>query len=171
MARRCKADEFERLVTEARQSVADFNVTTDIIVGFPGETNDEWRQSMEFIEHIGFGHLHIFPFSPRAGTLAAMMPNPVDAETIRARSRELHELGERMKKATLEQYLGRTFPVLIEGGRQDEAGQKRWHGYSPNYLRMTLEDDGGEELENQIVPVRAVSLSPTNDGLVGMTDS
>ncbi len=171
MARRCKSDEFERLVTEARQSVADFNVTTDIIVGFPGESDDEWQQSLAFIERIGFGHLHIFPFSPRAGTLAAMMPNPVDAETIRARSRELHALGERMKRDTLEQYLGRTFPVLIEGGRDDEENGKQWHGYSPNYLRITLENDGGQELENRIVSVRTVSLSPSNDGLVGVIDS
>ena len=171
MARRCKSDEFERLVTEARQNVPDFNVTTDVIVGFPGETDDEWQQSLAFIERIGFGHLHIFPFSPRAGTLAAMMPNPVAAETVRARSRELHALGEQMKKETLEQYVGRTFPVLIEGGRNDGENGKQWHGYSPNYLRITLESDGGEELENRIVPIRTVSLSPTNNGLVGVIDS
>jgi threonylcarbamoyladenosine tRNA methylthiotransferase MtaB len=169
MARRCKSDEFEQLITEARRSVADFNVTTDVIVGFPGETEAEWQQTLEFVQRIGFGHLHIFPFSPRAGTLAAMMPNPVDAETIRARSRELHELGERMKKATLERHLERTFPVLIEGSRSTEENGKQWHGYSPNYLRITLADSG-EDLENRIVPLRAVSLSPTNDGLVGVID-
>ena len=70
MGRRCKTKDFEHLVTEARAGIADFNVTTDIIVGFPGEGREEWRDSLRFIEKIGFSHLHIFPYSPRAGTKA-----------------------------------------------------------------------------------------------------
>ncbi len=79
MARRCKSSEFELLSLQGRAAVPDLNITTDIIVGFPGETEQEWRETLEHVERIGFGHLHIFPFSPRSGTKAARMPDPVDS--------------------------------------------------------------------------------------------
>ncbi|HEB95947.1 MAG TPA: tRNA (N(6)-L-threonylcarbamoyladenosine(37)-C(2))-methylthiotransferase MtaB, partial [Sedimenticola thiotaurini] len=115
MARRCKAAEFERLVERARRAVPDFNLTTDIIVGFPGETPEEWRQTLELVGRIGFGHLHIFAYSPRPGTRAATMPDPVPRQVIRERSEQLHALGRRLKRETLSRYPGRRFPVLIEG--------------------------------------------------------
>ena len=89
MARRVKSSEFETLVQQAREQVPDFNITTDIIVGFPGETEEEWQQTMAFVEHIGFGHLHIFAYSPRPGTRAVTLPNPVSRDVIRDRSQEL----------------------------------------------------------------------------------
>ncbi|MEW8311451.1 MAG: tRNA (N(6)-L-threonylcarbamoyladenosine(37)-C(2))-methylthiotransferase MtaB, partial [Candidatus Thiodiazotropha taylori] len=106
MARRCRSDEYRSLITQARQSVEDFNVTTDIIVGFPGESEAEWQQTLDFVEEIGFGHLHIFAYSPRQGTKAAGLPDPVSRDIKRQRSEALHQLGERMKRQTLEAYLG-----------------------------------------------------------------
>jgi threonylcarbamoyladenosine tRNA methylthiotransferase MtaB len=162
MARRCKSGEFEGLVEAARREVPDFNVTTDIIVGFPGESDDQWRETLELVERIGFGHLHIFPFSPRQGTLAAEMDGALDPAVIKQRSRELHGLGERLKQTTLERYLQRTFPVLLEG----TAGETGiWYGYTPNYLRVAIEDNRREQLENRIVPVRTLALSPEKDAL------
>jgi threonylcarbamoyladenosine tRNA methylthiotransferase MtaB len=162
MARRCKRDEFVGLVETARQQVPDFNITTDIIVGFPGEGDDEWRETLELVERIGFGHLHIFPFSPREGTLAAEMDGTVDPAIVKLRSQELHRLGERLKRTNLERYLDRTFPVLLETV-SEESGT--WYGYTPNYLRVAVDSNGRKNMENKIIPVRTIALSPEGDAL------
>jgi threonylcarbamoyladenosine tRNA methylthiotransferase MtaB len=154
MARRCRSDEYRELIRRARAEVADFNVTTDIIVGFPGETEAEWQQTLDFVEEIGFGHLHIFAFSPRQGTKAAKLPNPVSREIKRQRSEALHELGETMKRSTLEHYVGRRLPVLIEGN-----GADGWAGYTPNFLRVVLAPTPGIALENRIVNIQLTGLS------------
>ncbi len=167
MARRCKATEFTALVEQARRQVDDFSVTTDIIVGFPGESIDEWRESIALVEQIGFAHLHIFGFSPRSGTLAANMPNQVAPDIIKQRSQELHRLGEQMKRATLERYLGRTFPILIEGNGEPGAGGTRvWGGYTPNFLRVETTVDADIDLHNRIIELRMTALTPDGDALV-----
>jgi threonylcarbamoyladenosine tRNA methylthiotransferase MtaB len=192
MARRCKGAEFLALVETARRTVPDLNVTTDILVGFPGEGEADWRQTLELVEAIGFGHLHIFGFSPRPGTRAAELPDPIDPEVIRARSRELHALGERIKGRVLAGYLGRRLPVLIEGRHGDQG----WAGYTPNFLRVILPEDGGEgrghptgpavagprsgtpvdwralqgprgALENRILELEMRALHPTGEALLG----
>ena len=97
MARRCKTEEFEAIVKQARAEIAHFNVTTDIIVGFPAETESEWQQSFDFIKKIGFGDMHIFSYSHRDGTTAASFPNPVTNEIKKQRSQQLHQLSKQMK--------------------------------------------------------------------------
>ena len=154
MARRCKKDEFSQLVTAARATIPNFNITTDVIVGFPGESEREWRESMEFIQEIGFGHLHIFAFSPRAGTLAAEMEQNTSREEMRQRSQELHELGALMKRDILQQNLGQTYEVLIEGVEEHpDDGSKIWGGYTPNFLRVAVPYSPGEALDNKIVNI------------------
>ncbi len=163
MSRRCRRADFTSLVKQARDRVPDLNLTTDIIVGFPGESPAEWAQTLAFVEEIGFGHLHIFTYSPRPGTKAAGLPDQVAAETKRARSRELHRLAQEMKRATLERYLGRMVPVLIED--QDRDG--RWSGYTPNFLRVTLAEATGPALGNQIRAVRLEALDTAGETLHG----
>ena len=163
MARRCKADEFERLVLEARHQVADFNLTTDIIVGFPGESDREWRQTLEYVERIGFGHLHIFAYSQRPGTRAATLPDPVDRELIRTRSEQLHTLGQRLKRETLARFVGRRFPVLIEGMQKDGG----WSGYTPNFLRVQVDGQAPVDLQNRICDVVIDGLSAEREQLIG----
>jgi threonylcarbamoyladenosine tRNA methylthiotransferase MtaB len=162
MARRCRTDEYQELVRRARTEVPDFNVTSDIIVGFPGESEAEWRETLDFVEQIGFGDLHIFAFSPRQGTKAAGLPDPISRDIKRQRSEVLHQLGERLKRTTLESYLGRTLPVLIES-RNDNG----WNGYTPNFLRVSLEASTGDMLENRIVEVTMKRLSEDGARLVG----
>ena len=155
MSRRCKTADFRQLIETARAEIKDFNVTTDIIVGFPGETEQEWRSSLDYIATIGFGHCHIFSYSPRAGTKAARLPDPVDKQTKRARSQALHTLAEKMQRATYSQYLGRRFTVLIEGeGQALSAGGKRYQAYTPNYLRVLIDAPESPSLCNQIVTVQ-----------------
>jgi threonylcarbamoyladenosine tRNA methylthiotransferase MtaB len=138
MARRCKTDEFARLVERARSAVPLFNVTTDLITGFPGETEQEWRQTMQFVERTGFGHMHIFPFSARAGTKAARLPDQVDALTKKARSREMHELAAVLKRRELQAHLGQRVAVLWEQQPGGDGGY--WSGYTPHYHKIISGD-------------------------------
>ena len=156
MARRCKTQDFANLVAAARKSIADFNVTTDIIVGFPGETDSEWQQGMEFIESIGFGHIHVFSFSPRAGTKAAGMNNPVAADVIKQRSAALHALANRMKQTHMASLNEREFAVLLEDKVEARPnGRYRYLGYTPNYSRVTVDLDDAEK-GNRIVTLKTM---------------
>ncbi len=153
MARRCKTAEFAKIVEQARAQIPHFNLTTDIIVGFPGETEEEWQESFDFIQSIGFGHIHIFSYSPREGTKAATLPNPVLNEVKRQRSQQLHELAHRMKQDFIAAQLGQEFPILWEGQREETpAGEFLRFGYTPNYLRVACVVAEADDLENKIQP-------------------
>ncbi len=150
MARRCKTDEYAQMLKRLRQ-IPNFNITTDIIVGFPNETNEEWQESFEFIKQCGFGHIHIFTYSPREGTKAATLPNPVSHEIKKQRSEQLHRLAEEMKQMFYQQNIGQTLDVLWEGQREElENGNVKIFGYTPNYLRVAREINKNESLENHI---------------------
>ena len=155
MARRCKTEEFAEIVNLARATIAHFNITTDIIVGFPGETQLEWQESFDYIQKLGFGHIHIFSYSPREGTAAASFPNPVSQELKKQRSKQLHELTENMKQAFITENIDTQFNVLWEGQSETmDNGKMRYFGYTPNYLRVACEVDAGTELENRILPAK-----------------
>lgn len=164
MARRCKTAEFAQLVAQARAAIPDFNVTTDIIVGFPGETEEEWRETVEFVERIGFGHVHIFTYSPRAGTKAAGLVNPVAEIIKKQRSQELHQLAERSQQAWLQQQAGKTVSVLWERSREQD-GRLIYTGYTPNYCKVITSPHDVRELENQITTVR-LSLGSQEEGVL-----
>lgn len=163
MARRCRRDEYRQLVEQARARVPDINITTDIIVGFPGETEAEWRETLEFVESIGFGDLHIFAYSPRQGTKAASLPGALNREVKRQRSQALHTLGEQMRRQTLRHHIGRTLPVLIESG--DAQG---WGGYTPNYLRVAATGPDGMDMQNRIAEVLITGIDETLPQLKGI---
>jgi threonylcarbamoyladenosine tRNA methylthiotransferase MtaB len=152
MARRCKTEEFSAIVSQLRAKIPHFNITTDIIVGFPGETEEEWQQSYNFIKQIGFGHIHIFTYSKREGTKAAGLPNQVSNEVKKQRSKELHELSEEMKQAFSASNVGNEFPVLWEGYSEALAnGKQRVFGYTPNYLRVGCVIDSDVSVENRTI--------------------
>ena len=169
MARRCKTNDYERLVREARTEMPDFNLTTDIIVGFPGENEDEWRKGLEFIEKIGFSHIHIFSYSPRPGTKAAGLAHQVPAQTKKRRSRQLHELASKMKSAVFRQHLGRTLPILWEGKtRSRDFEHTVYSGYTPNYLRVEATVPDGVTLSNSIQDARLESLSLDSKSILAL---
>jgi threonylcarbamoyladenosine tRNA methylthiotransferase MtaB len=160
MARRCKTDEFSAIVNRLRMQMPHFNITTDIIVGFPGETEQEWRDSFDFIERTGFGHIHIFTYSPREGTKAATLPDQLFNEIKKQRSQQLHELADSMKRQFFEANVGHSFPVLWEGYSEElDAGKKRVFGYTPNYLRVGCVINQDESLENQIIKARLTAVA------------
>ena len=151
MSRRCKTEDFRRLIDSARAHIPHFNVTTDVIVGFPGETDAEWQAGYEYIESIGFGHTHIFSYSPRAGTKAASLTGQVEPEVVRQRSRQLHELAERMKLEFEQQQTGRAFDVLLEEKvERVNNDQYQYSGYTPNYLRVMVTSNS-RNLNNTII--------------------
>ncbi|MCQ8104564.1 tRNA (N(6)-L-threonylcarbamoyladenosine(37)-C(2))-methylthiotransferase MtaB [Methylomonas sp. SURF-2] len=155
MARRCKTAEFAELVSKARAAIPHFNITTDIIVGFPGETEEEWRESVEYIQNLGFGHIHIFSYSPREGTKAAGLPDQVSREIKKQRSQQLHALAETMRQDFVADNLGCLAEVLWEGQTEGlDNGMTRYFGYTPNYLRVACNVPDGINLENRILPAR-----------------
>ncbi|MGZ8097381.1 MAG: tRNA (N(6)-L-threonylcarbamoyladenosine(37)-C(2))-methylthiotransferase MtaB [Methylosarcina sp.] len=160
MARRCKTGEFAEIVDRLRARIPHFNITTDIIVGFPGETEQEWRESVDFIKQTGFGHVHIFTYSRREGTKAASLPNQLSDSVKKQRSRELHQLAEEMKLNFLNENLGREFPVLWEGYSEPiTENQKLVFGYTPNYIRMGCVIDREESLANRIIKAELKTIS------------
>ena len=168
MARRCKTTEFAHLAARARQACPDINLTTDIIVGFPGETEKEWEDSLNFIRAQGFGHIHLFGYSSRIGTKAASMPDPVPAAVIKHRVQQLHRIAGEQKRANLKRFLGREFPVLWEEGRESQGGgDKLFPGYTPNYLRVETTAGRERDLCRQIATARMVSVADGGDCLIG----
>ena len=159
MARRCKTEEFAAIVSQLRAQIPHFNITTDIIVGFPGETEQEWQDSFDFIKQTGFGHIHIFTYSSREGTKAATLPNQVANEIKKQRSRQLHELANEMKHQFCRDNIGHAFPVLWEGYSEPlEGGKQRVFGYTPNYLRVGCVIGNEESVENRTIVARLTAV-------------
>lgn len=149
MARRCKTAEFTKLVEKARSSIPLFNITTDIIVGFPGETDMEWQQTVNFVEQIGFGDMHIFSYSRREGTKAAGLPGQVENHIKKARNREMHDLAAQQKSLELSKHVGQEYEVLWERRLADNSNV--WSGYTPHYHR--IQTPGKQQLDSKITAV------------------
>ncbi len=164
MSRRCKTEDFFDLVSQARQAVNGFNITTDIIVGFPGETEAEWESTLAFVEQVGFGHLHIFSYSPRPDTKAARLPDPVPNTIKQIRSRSMHALGDRMKRQFMQSQLNQVVDVLWEKPQVRENNMLHYYGYTPNYLRVeTLQPKSTESLENMLVKTRLIGINSQSE--------
>jgi len=167
MSRRCRSGEFLQLVESGRRRVPDLVVTTDIIVGFPGETGEEWQQTLDFADQAGFGHIHIFAFSPREGTKAATLPLPVERALKRERSEQLHLLAGQHRRKVMQRFVGREFEVLLEGRRETGPdGQPCWSGYTPNYLRVRVAANG-QDLSGCRVRVLLQGIAPDGNVLQG----
>jgi len=159
MARRGRRADYRALVARARQAVPGINITTDIITGFPGESEREWRQTLAFVEELAFGDLHVFPFSARVGTRAAALPDRLPVTLARERCRELLEIGRRLRLNRLQAKLGQTVEVLVEGGAADAD----LCGYSPDYHRVVIDGPAAEQLRGTVHPV---TLTAVADGVL-----
>ena len=146
MNRKYSCDEFFKVTEILREYFKDVNLTTDIIVGFPGETNEEFESTYEFLSKIKFYKMHIFKYSPREGTLAAKMTNQIDGNIKEERSQKLIELSNKNEREYNEKYIGKSVEVLFE-----EEKDGLWSGYTKNYVRVFVESD--ESLENKILKV------------------
>jgi len=158
MGRRCSSGLFLDLVQRARAAIPDLAVATDIIVGFPGENEDEFSQTVHLAEEVGFARIHVFPYSARPGTVAAAMPDRVCPDVAQSRVARLLELGRRCSRDFRAQYVGRAAEVLWESQRDG-----MWNGLTGNYIRV--ETQSAADLHNRITPVRLTGM--TEQGLQG----
>jgi len=164
MARRTSRREFSQLVADARRANPDVAVSTDVIVGFPGESDREFEESINFVEEMAFSRLHIFRYSPRTGTLAATMPDQVSGTVAQERSRRMHALGAELEQRFNSDLVGRTLDVLWETA-EDLGDALRWSGFTPNYVRTATMTPTDEDLSNRVTPTEIVEVAP--GGLVG----
>ena len=167
MARRCTQESFHQLVADARNIIPDLVITTDLIVGFPGESEADFVEGMAFVEEMRFAHAHIFPFSAREGTAAACFDKQVPTALKKERSQRMHALLEKTGRAERERFVGTTRPVLWEGDGQaltDQPG-RLWSGLTDNYLRIMAVAPEDVALQNQITSVHLNELN--NDTLFG----
>lgn len=164
MSRRCPTARFAGLVEAGRAQVPDLVVTTDLIVGFPGETDAEFAETLEFIDRMDFAHMHIFQYSPREGTKAARLPGAVALETKRSRSAQAHTVARTMKERVLRSKMGETRQVLWERAGRDG----RATGYTDNYLRVVWTSEAPAPGRGEVVPCRIEGLADLASGDVGL---
>jgi threonylcarbamoyladenosine tRNA methylthiotransferase MtaB len=157
MRRRYTKDEYRAAVRRLREASPDVAITTDVIVGFPGETEAEFEESYAFCEEMQFAGIHVFPYSQRSGTVAYKMPDQVPDPAKKQRVRRLIELSERMAAAYRARFLGRTLDVLWESRRDDGA----WEGLTDTYIRVRTRSGAG--LANRLTPA---TLLKERDGVL-----
>jgi threonylcarbamoyladenosine tRNA methylthiotransferase MtaB len=159
MNRRYTTGEFFETTQFIRKIMPDVSITTDVMVGFPGETSKEFKETVDFIKDVDFSRLHVFPFSARKGTPAAKMQNVVDKSTKRERSSILIDLGEKMEKEFRERFSGRTLEVLFEERMEKDF----YEGLTENYIKVWAKSV--EDLHNKLLPVRLEQN--TQDYIIG----
>lgn len=159
MRRRYSTGDYIRTVSLIRSAVPDAAITTDVIVGFPGESNEEFEESYSFCHELGFARIHVFPYSSRPGTEAAKMDGQVKAGVKRERLQKMLALAEESSHSFRERFLGRAMPVLWE---QQSGGV--WSGLTGNYIRVYTKNS--EDLANRITEVRLEKLY--KDGVWGI---
>ncbi len=151
MNRKYTTKEYERGCELLRKYFVHPAITTDVIVGFPGETEEEFEQTKAYLEHIHFYEMHIFKYSKRKGTRAAVMPDQIDEQIKAARSEKLIALGHDMSKEFRKFYIGKNEEVLFE--EKAVIGDKEYFvGYTKEYVKVAKKN--AENLENQIVSDR-----------------
>lgn len=148
MNRHYDTAEYRRIVKTLRSVFPNAAITTDMMVGFAGETEEEFAQSLAFAKEIAFAKVHVFAYSRRPGTVAYNMPGQVSNAVKEARSHALIEATEETRRAFLQEQLGRVEPVLFE----QEAAKNVWEGYTANYTPVHMASS--EPLAGKILPVR-----------------
>lgn len=164
MARRTTRAAFRKLVSEARRQIPELNLSTDLIAGFPGESEEDFRQSYEFVRDIGFSRLHVFTYSRRPGTAAAEMAGQVAPAVKKERVRKMIDLGRELSLVFHQRYEGQTVNVLWETAVGADDKGLRWLGYSDNYIRVSATGSSG--LINQVTPTRLSCAEP--EGMSGL---
>ena len=152
MGRRITLGEFAQLVNVARESVPDIAVTTDILVGFPGEDDVAFRRSCDFVAVMGFARVHVFSYSPRPGTAAVCLPDRIPSAAVNARADAMRELAARTSREFNSRFVGKRVTVLWERRRSDGW----FSGLTDNYLRVDARTN--DDLHNRLTDVQLVGL-------------
>lgn len=152
MNRKYTIEEFEKATKLLRKSFKNVHLTTDIIVGFPGETDQEFEQTYAFLKHIKFYKMHVFKYSTRKGTVAASMPNQIDGNQKEQRSNKLIELSNQNEAEYQQEYIGKQIEVLLE-----EREGKYLKGHTTNYMVAKVKTD--ENLENTFQKIKITNTN------------
>jgi threonylcarbamoyladenosine tRNA methylthiotransferase MtaB len=160
MRRRYTADQYRAAIALIRERVPDVAITTDVIAGFPGETDAGFEQTALLCEEAGFTAMHCFPYSRRPHTGADQMKGHLPPPTKRERLERLLAIAARSSQAFRKRHIGRALPVLWE-----HESDGLWEGLTPNYVRVYTSADAA--LENRILPTRLTALHA--DGMLGET--
>jgi len=155
------------LIQELHERIPDVCIGADMIVGIPGETEEQFKQTQELFEQLPLSYLHVFPFSRRKGTPASQFPRQVDSATIKTRAELLRALGKKKRQAFYHHFLKRELPVLVEDRRDKRTGA--WRGLSRNYIPVLAMSQGHSEERrdwiNQEFKMMMTEVTP--GGLVG----
>jgi threonylcarbamoyladenosine tRNA methylthiotransferase MtaB len=152
MNRRYTTAEYKEIVDRLRENIPNVAITTDVIVGFPGETNDEFNKTYEFLRDIELSQMHVFKYSPRKGTPAATMENQVDPQMKQFRSDKLLNLSKENFNKFASRFIGEELEVLFETNIVDN----KYEGLTPNYIRVVVESD--KDIEGQILKVKITDV-------------
>jgi len=153
MQRRYSVSNYEQLVALIKSLVPEAAITTDIIVGFPGETDEEFEESYNFCRQMEFARIHVFPYSPRQETQAAQLPHPVTVQVKKQRSQRMLALAEASMQNFNQRFLCKVMPVLWE--KQSPTGI--WSGLTANYIKVYTKSS--EDLTNKLLPVKLMEVS------------
>ena len=148
MNRKYSTEDFENVVKKLRKTFPNVILTTDIIVGFPGETEEEFEITYDYLKKINFYKMHVFKYSQRKGTRAAVMPNQIDGKIKEERSRKLIGLSDYNEKIYLDSYVGKTMQVLLE-----QEYDEYMKGHTSNYIVVNVREKG---LENKLKKVKVI---------------
>jgi len=151
MKRRYSISDYQQAVSIIRALVPEAAITTDIIVGFPGETSTEFEESFNFCRQTGFARIHVFPYSPRQETQAARMPNQIGAKVKKQRSEQMLVLAKESAQNFSQQFLGKTLTVLRE-----KQSNGLWSGHTDNYIKVYTRSN--EDLTNKLLPVKLLEV-------------
>ena len=154
MNRKYTVSEVEEIIHMLRRYYDDVILTTDIIVGFPGETEEEFNQTYNFLRNVKLYKMHVFQYSPRKGTRAAVMTNQVDGNIKEVRSKKLIELSEENQKYYNEKLIGKSVEVLFED-KEIDNGETYYKGHTQNYILVKYRTD--ENLENTFKQVKILN--------------
>ncbi|MFC5450264.1 tRNA (N(6)-L-threonylcarbamoyladenosine(37)-C(2))-methylthiotransferase MtaB [Paenibacillus aestuarii] len=152
MRRKYTTEEFARKIERLHEIMPDVAITTDVIVGFPGETEEMFRNGYAFMERMQFSEMHVFPYSKRTGTPAARMEDQIDEEIKNARVHELIDLSEKMQLAYAQKFVGQVLEVIPESAHKGAPNSGLYMGYSDNYLQLVFE--GSEDMIGQLCRVK-----------------
>jgi threonylcarbamoyladenosine tRNA methylthiotransferase MtaB len=154
MRRGYSPDQYQRTINLIREQIPQVAITTDIMVGFPGESDEEFEQSYSFCRQAGFANIHVFPFSPRPETAAAKMPKQIKDKIKQERNQRMLELSRSCRRRFCEQFLGQTMPVLWE--QETSPGSGIYSGLTSNYIRIFVHSE--KTLSNEITLVKLVEF-------------
>jgi threonylcarbamoyladenosine tRNA methylthiotransferase MtaB len=154
MKRSYYVNQYQRTVNMIKDAIPDAAITTDIMVGFPGESDEEFEQSYSFCQQSGFANIHVFPYSPRPDTAAAGMPGQIKDKVKAERNQWMLELSRDTRRRFHEKFFGQTMPVLWE--KETSPGSGIYSGLTGNYIRVLAHSE--KLLNNEIIPVKLVGF-------------